>query len=832
MRRAADGLASEDQIEAAAHGPAEDAAPSETRPLGTLWQDVRYGARGLYKNPGFATVAVLTLALGIGANTAIFSIVRAALLTPIAVPDPNRVAMVWTDRPTSGSQGFPASVPDFVDWRDSGVFEKLAGFTTDGFNMLIGVMPEHVPGASVTKQWFEILQVRPFLGRVFQEQDMQHGHNHAVVLTYDLWASRFNSDPTIVGKSTIINNAPYTVLGVLPKNVVKVADEELYVPLLFEPPFIFERGLRLISTIGRLAPGVTFSAAQRRMADIGSRLAAEYPKDDGGTRTRLQPIEEAYVENVQTLVLVLFGAVGFLLLIACANIANLLLVRGMGRQREIAIRSAIGATRSRLIRQLLTESVLLAICGGLAGVLPAFFGVRLLARFEPQALPNSQLVGLNPAVLLFALLLALFTGVLFGLVPAWQAWRTNAESPLKERSQTSGRERRLGDLFVVAEIALTVVLVAGAGLTIRSFMKLRTAYPGYDASHVLTMRVSLTGKQYDPPEKQIAFFKDAVDRLSGFPGVRAAGAIDALPTSSDVQGGVLHFTDRPEPKPSEAAVVIIGSATPGYFEAMRIPLIRGRLFSDQDGARDPLVVIIDQGLARQYWPNRDPIGQSVRLRKTDPLRKIVGVVGNIDHPVAVNSRGRLGQAYVPFAQASFSEMSIAIAARVDPRSLVSAAQRLLSELAPDQPVYQVQTLEELRSAARRPAQFAAWLLGFFASLSLLLAAIGVYGVVSYAVAQRTREIGVRMALGATRWDLLSRVLGQGLRLTGAGLVGGLIAAVFLTKLLGSMLHGVSATDPVTLLCVAMVLTFVALLATFLPAYRASRVEPMVALRHE
>lgn len=810
---------------------AQDPKPVHIPRAGAFCQDVRHGTRLLFKNPGFTIVAALTLALGIGANTAIFSVVNAALLTPIPVPTPEDVVMVWSDRVAHGIQGFPASAPDFLDWRASGIFEKLAGFTTDGFNLLIGNTPARVQGASVTKEWFEILQAKPYLGRVFQDGDMHPGDNRVVILTYDLWHRRFGSDPGIVGRTTIINNSPYTVVGVLPKRSAKLADEELYVPLLLEPPLATQRGIRYIGTVGRLAPGVGFTLAQKRMSDITERLEKEYPNDDAGVRARLQPIEEAYTEDVHTLLLVLFGAVVFVLLIACANIANLLLVRGTARQKEMAIRAALGASKLQLLRQLLIESVLLSLLGGLAAIAPALAGIRLLTKFKLETLPNSELVSLNPTVLAFTFVLAIGAGVLFGIIPASETWRASAESSLRERSQASG-DLRFGNLFVIGETALAVMLVAGAGLMLRSFLQMRAAYPGYDAKHVLTMRVSLTGKQYDDPIRQVAFVNEAVHRLGELPGVRSAGAIDSLPTSSDVRGGTIHFTDRPEPKQSEAAIVVVGSVTPGYFQTMRIPLVRGRLFSDADGERDPLVVIIDDGISNEYWPRQDPVGKMIRLRMHAPLRKIVGVVGNIDRTVAVKLKGRLGQVYVPFAQSPNNEMSFAASTLFDAHALIPAARRVLGQLAPDQPVYHVQTMEEARAAGQASPRFATWLLGFFAGLSLLLAAIGVYGVISYSVGQRTREIGVRMALGATPQQLLLAVLGRAVLLMAAGLALGLAGAMVLARFMESMLHGISPTDPLTLISVVGLLMAVGVLATLLPAIRASRVEPMVALRYE
>lgn len=799
--------------------------------LGTFVQDVRYALRVLRNKPGFTSIAIATLALGIGANTAIFSVVNAAILTPIPVPDPNRVVMVWTDKLNRELTNLPASIPDFLDWRATGAFEKLGAFSTDGYNLLIGNRPERVSGVAVTKEWFEISQAQPPLGRVFREEDMQPGHDQVVVLSYNLWNSRFNADPAIVGRTIIVNGSAHLVIGVLPKRVAKLADEELYVPLLFEPPLSTNRGLRIMEAVGRLAPGFTFSAAQGTMTGLSARLRKQYPHENGPYQTRLQPIEEAYVQDVHSLVLVLFGAVGFVLLVACANIANLLLVRGTTRQREIAIRAALGAGKFRLMRQLLTESVLLAMLGGVAGMVPAFLGIRFLTKFKLEALPNADLVTLNPKVLLFTMLLALSTGMLFGGIPAWDAWRSNAASPLRERSQASGGRLKFGNLFVVAEIALTVVLVTGAVLMLRSFLQLQSAYPGYD-SRVLSMRVSLTSKQYESPDAQIYFYKRLVQRLTGLPGVRSAGAIDCLPTCTDTVGGSLHFTDRPEPPENDPALVIVGSVTPDYLRTMGIPLIRGRYFSESDGEHDPLTVILDEGTARRFWPNEDPIGKSVKLRMKWPLRRIVGVVGNIDRSLAVKMKSRIGQVYVPAAQAPVADMSLAISSPMNAASLIPSVRREISALAPDQPVFEVQTMAQARAGTQTSSEFGTWLLGFFAALSLALAAVGVYGVISYTVQQRTREIGIRRAIGATPSDLLFGVLSKGLLLTLIGLALGFVGALVLTTTMKDLLHGMSSTDPLSLLVTMLLLAVVGLLATFIPAYRASRIEPVVALRYE
>jgi putative ABC transport system permease protein len=795
----------------------------------TFLQDLQYGARILFSRPGFAIVAIVTLALGIGANTAIFSVVNAALLTPVPVPDPDRVVRIWTDKVDHSAGNFPSSGPDILDWRATGVFEELAGTDTDGYNLLIGNRPERISGAAVTKEWFEILEIHPPLGRVFQQKDMQPGHDQVVILSQALWYSRFNADPGIIGRTVTINSSPYTVIGVLPKRIVRLGDEELYVPLFLDPSA--NRGIRFIDAFGRLARGISVERAQGTLSGLNARLRKQYPAQDEAFQPRLQRVEEAYVEDVHSLMIVLFFAVGFVLLIACANIANLLLARGAARQREIAIRSALGAGKIRLIRQLLTESILLGVLGGLAGIGPAFIGMRFLVKFKPDTLPNADLIALNPKVLLFTLLLAVCTGALFGVIPAWDAWRSNAESPLRERSQASGRQLRFGNLFVIAEIAFTVILVAGALLMLRSFVQLRSAYPGYD-SRVLTMRVSITGKEYDSPERQIFFYNELLRRLAALPGVRAAGAIDSLPTSPDVVGGVLHFTDRPEPKQSELPPVIIGSVTPDYFRSMHIPLIRGRLFSEADGPHDQLTVVIDEATAKRFWPNQDPIGRTVKLRMTQPARRIVGIAGNIDRNLVVKMKAKIGQVYIPFAQSPYPDMSLAISSPAPLATLVPTVRREISSFAPDQPVFQIETMAEARAALQISSQFGTWLLGFFAALSLLLAAVGVYGVTSYTVQQRIREIGIRMAIGATSSDLLFGVLRKGLLLTLTGLVMGLVGALALTTLMKDLLHGLSSADPLSLLGTMLLLALAGLLATFIPACRASRVAPIIALRHE
>lgn len=808
----------------------QQAGSGRPRIIDGFLRDLRYAGRVLYKKPAFTLVALVTLALGIGANTAIFSIVNAALLTPIPMPSPERVVMVWTDKSNHGSAGYPASALDFDDWQTSGIFENLCGFWTDGYNVLIGNTPLRVLGVGVTEGWFEIGEVKPYRGRIFRSEDMQPGHDRVVVLSSDFWNAHFLGNSSVIGQSIIIDNQPYTVIGVLPKGAPRIGNEEIYVPLVFGPPFYNDRETRYIGTIGRLAPGVSLSAAQARMNALMQRLATAYPRADGGNTGRLQPIEQAYVEDIHTLVVVLFGAVGFVLLVACANIASLLLVRGAARQRELAIRAALGAGKFALMRQLLTESILLSVLGGILGIVPAFLGIRFLEKYRPDALPNADLIGLNPTVLLFTLLLAVGTGVLFGIIPAWNGWRANAASPLRERSQTSG-ELKFGNLFVIAEVALTVVLAIAAGLMLRSFLHLRSAYPGYDL-RPLTLRVSLTGKQYDAPEEQIKFCRLLLDRLDSLPGVRTAAAVDALPNNGDIHGGTLHFTDRPEQGQANHAVVIIAPVTPNYFSAMHIPLISGRDFTQADTTQSAPVVILDQATAKEYWPNQDPVGKTVRIRLGDAPRKIVGVVGSIERTFAVKARTRIGQVYVPFYQIPTSNLSLIVSSDMKPTGLIPSVRREIAALAPDQPVYEVQTLEQARQGTQTSPRFGTWVLGFFALLSLSLAAIGVYGVIAYTVEQRTREFGLRMALGATQGELLLGVLKKGFTLVLLGLLIGFCGALALGRLMHDLLHGISSTDPLALAGAAALLLLAGLSATYIPAFRASRVDPMVALRHE
>ncbi len=799
-----------------------------------LWQDLRYGARMLYKRPGFTAVAVVTLALGIGANSAIFSVMNASLLAPVPVPSPDRVVMVWTDNALRGWHELPASALDYSDWKASGIFKNLAAFHDANFNVRIADKTERVAGLRVTSDWFDIQQVKPYLGRVLNSFDMRAGHDRVGIVTYDLWTSRFASDPQIVGKNVIVNGEPFTIIGVLPKHALRVDKEVFYAPLVFNSAADLDRGTRSDLVVGRLRDGLSLAAARQRMSDLSARMAKQY-QSDAGSSARLQPIKEAYVEDIQALVLLLLCAVSFVLLVACANIANLLLVRGTARRKEMAVRAALGASRSRLACQLISESVLLAVIGGAAGILPAWGGIRLIANFKLEDLPRPELVTLNARVLAFTFILAIITGVLFGLAPAWQLWRSDTNEPLKEaqRSNTAGPQRRLSNIFVAAEVAVTVILLAGAGLMLRSFIHLRTSDPGYDLKHVLALQMALSGSHYDTPDKQAAFYTNVLARLKSLPGVESVGATNLLPEGDNVHASALFFGGRPDPKSGEAPIVLHGSVTPDYFRTMRIPVLRGRSFDETDRVNAPLTAIVDTEAARRYWPNENPVGKLIKLGSKEPLRTIVGVVGNVQQSLIVRFlKGRIAQIYVPFAQVPKSEVSLVLSTQTDPTTLIEPVRGAIAAIDPDQPPFQIQTLSEARHNGNAPARIATLLLGFFAALALLLAAVGIYGVISYTVGQRMREIGIRIALGAGKADLLKLVLGKGGLLIFAGAAVGLFGAIALTRLMGGLLTGISPNDPLTFVGVTLLLIAVGLAASYIPARRAGRVDPTVALRYE
>jgi len=745
------------------------------------------------------------------------------------------VVMVWSEDPERGWHEFPTCVPDYRDWEASGVFAQLAAFDEGGFNLRQADRAERLDGLFVTHQMFEALQTRPLLGRIFRAEDMQPGHDQVVLLSYGLWRSHFAGDPAVVGKTIVLDGAPHTVVGVLPKSFPQLGQARIYAPLVFSAKQATDRGTRFFAVLGRLRPGISLTAAQQRMTELARRLEKQYPREDAGVSVRLQPIEDAYVEDAHDLLLILFGTVGFVLLIACANIANLLLARGSGRWKEMAIRTALGASRWTLARQLLTESMLLALLGGGLGILPALWGMDFMGSFQKLDLPNADLVTLSPSVLTFNLILSLATGILFGLAPAWQVWKTSLSETLKTAATAQGSRsrQRLRALFVVGEIAFTLVLLVGAGLMLRSFVRMRSADPGFNPRQALTMSLALSDKQYADPQKQATFFAEALRRVEALPGVRYAAVSDSLPTGDSFHGKGLHFPDRPEPPPQETPVALVSSVTPDYFQAMQIPLLRGRCFNEKDGKDAPLVAMVDSFTAKRYWPNQDAVGKLIKLGLKEPPRQIVGIVGEVEQSIVIKMvKGQLGQVYTPFAQEPRAAVSLVVRAAGDPRDLTAAIRKTVRDLDADQALYEVETLEAARAASTIAQRLTTLLLAAFALLALLLATIGIYGVVSYSAGQRTREIGIRMALGAQPSDVLRLVLGQGTGLTLVGVGIGLLGAFGITRFLSGLLYSVKPTDPVTFVLVSVLLASVAMLASYVPARRAVKIDPMKALRYE
>ena len=802
----------------------------------TLLRDLRFSLRMAYKNRGFTLIAILTLALGIGANTAVFSMVRAALLTPLPIPDPDRVVMVWTANLGRDLHQLPASGPDYLDWQNSGIFERLGALEEGGFNLRTANRTERLKGLFVTPETFQALGLTTTMGRLFSVEDAQPGHEPVAVLTNALWRSSFASDPAIIGRSIVLNGAHYTVIGVLPARYRSFAQEQIYALLDMRTPQALDRGARSFGVLGRLRSGLTLESAQKRMDDISRQLSRQFPESDAGDSVVLQPLEEATVQDVRALVLVLFGAVGFVLLIACANIANLLLARGAERAKELAVRAALGAGRRALVSQLLTESVVLALLGGVLGLIPALWGTDFIASFQLPDMPDAGQMHLNAGVLAFTFALSIGTGVFFGLAPAWQVWKTDVNETLKTsgRTNTGSVSQRLRGVFVAGEIALTLVLLVGAGLMVRSFWQFQTTPPGYTAHGVLTARVVLSDRQYDTPSKQVAYFEEAVRRIRQAPGVLAVSAAHELPTSDELHGRGLRFSGRPEPKPDDIPIVLVNSVMPGYFRAMQVPILHGRDFNDSDRSGRPSVALVDQWTAAKYWPHADPVGQFIKFgRKDEPELQIVGVVGDVEESMLVKLlKGRLGAVYLPFAQTPEAAMSLTVRNAGESINLAPSLQRVVRQLDADQPLFDVRSLESARGLSAAPQRLAAVLLGGFAAMALLLAAIGVYGVVSYSVTQRTREIGVRMALGAARSDVLQLIVRQGLLLTLVGLTAGLAGALALVQALKSLVFGVGLADPVTFVLVCLTLGGTALLATYIPARRATRLEPIFALRNE
>lgn len=822
--------------------------------MDTFLQDLRYGVRMLLKAPAFAFVAVLTLALGIGANTAVFSVVNTVLLRPLPYHQPQDLVKIWGQYKSEGIPQNWTSEPEWWDMQEGlHAFSQLAAFATgSGANLNdASGQPTRITLSYATASLFPLLGVSPVLGRTFSAEEDQPGHN-IVLLTYECWATKFGADPRIVGSTIDLNEEKYTVVGVMPAGFAFAGEHDVWTPLGLDRAKPNSRGSHYLEVIGRLKPGTTLVQANADLDAFAASLARQYPDNyraSKGWGMFARPLRVELTGDVRTATLVLFAAVGFVLLIACVNVANLLLARASGRSRELALRVAVGAGRLRLARQLITESVLIGCIGGAVGIFLAFWATNIVARFGAQFLPEGTTVSLDVTVLAFAVGISVATGLLFGLFPALQVSRPDVFDALRTsvRSSAGASGHRMRNGLVVAEISIALVLLVGAGLMVRSLRRLMEVDPGFQAQHVLTARVYLPAATYKDVAAVVPFFRNFIDKIGSQPGVKAVGAVSLLPVNDQGSSGSTAIeSTRVQGLPSgnffNHAPYLEADRrfTSGhYFEAMGIPLLRGRYFTDADDANAPPVAIVDETFARRIWPDVDPIGQRIATNtvpNTNPpaplWSTVVGVVAHVRNK-ALDVQGR-EQTYVPEAQAGFPvrSMSLVVRTTTQPESMASAVRSQLSSIDPALPLYEIKTMDEQLEHSTAQRRFSMDLLVAFGVLALLLAAIGTYGVLSYSVGQRTPEIGIRLALGARRAEILKMVIGDGARLAGLGLIIGLVVALIATRFMSALLFGIGTFDVVTFLVSALVLSGMALLAAYIPARRATRVDPLIALRNE
>ncbi|HEY2748793.1 MAG TPA: ABC transporter permease [Polyangia bacterium] len=808
--------------------------------MDALWKDVRFALRMLRRTPGVTAAAVIALALGIGANTAIFSVVDGVLLRPLPYRDSRALVVLNGQFPVQSLFHIPISVPEFLDLQQqSRTLASIGAYTAGDSNLSGGSgAPERVCAGAASASFFPTLGVQPALGRNFTVDEQLVGHNHVALIDDGLWRQRFGADAGIVGKKLLLDGEAFQIIGVLPRGFQIDGPCEVWAPLLSNDPRL-TRGSHFLRVIGRVAGGTTRGALDADLAAIGARLIEQYPKNYRGGSWSLEekPLLDDVVGDARPALLMLLAAVAFVLLIACANVANLMLARAAARSREMAVRTALGAARGRLVRQMLTEALILSLFGGALGLLLAVWGVDGMVALSPDALPRAAEIALDSRVLAFTMGLSLVTGVVFGLAPALSASRPDLTWALKDgaRGATSARGR-LRDALVVAELALSLMLLVGTGLMARSFVQLRRVDPGFRPDHVLTMSASLPSVTRDDDEKArwVAFFARASERLAQLPGVRAAGAATLLPldnNSQDYSFEIENYVPRvPGDQPDNQAREVEGD----YFGALGIPLVRGRMLAPSDDLHAPRVVVINQAMAKRYWPNDEALGKRIRVNMSGrtsagELSTVVGIVGDV-HGFGLDQPAK-AEMYFPHAQMrSASSMSLVIRTAGEPLDLAPSARAALAEIDPQQPLFNVRTMNDLVAQSLAQRRFSLLLMLIFAGVALLLAAVGIYGVMSYTVAQRTQEIGIRMALGATPASVLSMVVGDGMRLVAGGLALGLAGAFAVTRLVASMLYGVSASDVVTYAVLAVALGGVALVAILIPARRATRVEPMLALR--
>jgi putative ABC transport system permease protein len=807
----------------------------------------------LLKHPAVTFVVILALALGIGANTAIFSVVNAVLLRPLPYEDPDRLVLL--NEVSQSIEEMSISYPNFADWRNQNqVFEKIGVYNRSNYNLTGAGDAERIVTGQMSADLFAALRVKPVLGRLFTNDEDQPGGTPVVVLSYPLWQTRFGGQTSILNQQLTLNGKSFTVIGIMPQGFQYPSRAEMWVPVgqLSGEESWKERGNHPgLYAVARLKPSVTLAQAKAEMDMIGANLAKQYPESNAGNGVLVRPLLEILVGDIRRPLWVLFAAVAFVLLIACANIANLLLARAQSRQKEMAIRSAMGASRWRIARQLLTESVLLALIGGGLGMLIAQWGVRLILYISPDAIPRSKEISLDWRVLAFTVGLSFVTGLLFGLIPALQAGVVDVQETLKETGRGTSGKHWLRSSLVVVEVATTLVLLIGAGLMIRSFYHLQLVNPGFSYDRLTSFTVALPGRKYATAVQREQFFNRLLANLQGLPGVEATAAASGLPLGNNGWQTSFVVDGRPRPPREQTPLMEACLVTPDYFRAMNIPLKRGRYFDDHDDRswiadkdlsklpeveRDfaPLnSIVIDEEFARRHWPHEDPVGKRIAMGNEDRPQylTVLGVVGRVKMDGLSQDSNRV-QGYFPFAQIPFGGMTVIIKASADPNQLVAAARQQVKALDPDQPIYSVRTMNEIRAESVAPERLNLTLLSIFAGIALVLAIVGIYGVMSYSVTQRTHEIGIRMAIGAQPRDVFRMVLTQGMLLALIGVGVGLVGAFALTRLMATMLFGVEPTDPATFAAIAVLLTTVALVACYIPGRRATKVDPVISLRYE
>jgi putative ABC transport system permease protein len=796
------------------------------------------------KNPAFTVITVITLALGIGANTAIFSVVNTLLMRPLPYSNPDQLVMVWENLRKDNNPHNAVAPANFVDWKEQNKsFQQMAAFTAPvNYNFTGGDMPERVVGARVSAGFFQMLGVQPVQGRLFNDEEDQPGNNQVIIISHGLWQRRFGSDPTLIGKQFILSERTFTLVGILPANFRMPPDfqfstlinVDVWTPLALSADGKKSRTSHSFNVVARLrGSGDSVRQAQAEMDLIGQNLQEQYPATNKGWGVTVNPLKEEFVGKVRVVLLVMFAAVSFVLLIAIVNVANLQLVRSNGRRREMAMRAALGATRMRVMRQLLTESILLSLIAGVLGCVLAWVGVRAIVAISPANILRIGDIGVDRWVLGYTLLISVVTGVLFGLAPAIFASKAELTETLKEggRGGEGLRSKRLHKLLVITETALALVLLVGAGLMVRSFRQLQQVDPGFDAPNVLTMQVALPALKYKTPEDAVAFYDQAVQRLEGLPGVEAAAKVSELPFSGDQFDNAFSIEGRPPQAEGEKLSANLRLVSANYFRAMGIPVLRGRAFTSQDAQAKPAVVVINEAMAKRFWPQEDPLGKRLTIDLNEPgPREIVGIVKNIRHySLDVEPKAEM---YVPNLSLSQNIMSLVVRSNKDPLSLASAARQEVLAIDKNQPIYNVKTMKDLVDESVATQHFSMWMLACLAGVALILAAVGIYGVIAYWVTQRLHEIGIRIALGAASRDILRMIIGQSMTLALIGVGLGLVVAFIMTRLMRTLLYGISASDPIAFVVAALLLAGVAFMAALFPARKATRVDAIGALRQQ